>query len=206
MAIPIAEKYGWASADVEKSHQYLLPLTLQLLQKYQVQSMLDIGTGNGATLPIWLANGYQVAAMEPDAEGYGFAKQHSNVDVRQFGVGMVLPDDWQHHFDAVVSLEVVEHLFNPLDLVQTAKNALSSNGIAIVSTPYHGYWKNLMLAVFGKWDFHHHPERVGGHIKFWSKATLTDLFESQGFRKLSFHGAGRLPLLWKSMVLVFQKL
>ena len=41
----------------------------------------------------------------------------------------------------------------------------------------------------------------GGHIKFWSRRTLSALLEEVGFGRLEFRGAGRLPYLWNSMIL-----
>ena len=102
-------------------------------------------------------------------------------------------------------MEVIEHMFDPKQLAVTSYELLKSNGIAVVSTPYHGYIKNLFLALFDKWDFHHHPNRCGGHIKFWSKTTIVQLFIENGFEFIDFKGAGRLPYLWKSMVLSFRK-
>ncbi len=40
-----------------------------------------------------------------------------------------------------------------------------------------------------------------GHIKFWTRRTLTALLEEQGFRITHFIGAGRVPFLWKSMII-----
>lgn len=45
-----------------------------------------------------------------------------------------------------------------------------------------------------------------GHIKFWSRRTLTALLHECGFRVVQFCGAGRLPLLWKSMIVVAKKI
>lgn len=143
--------------------------------------------------------------MEPDPDGFGFANQVPGVDVRKLGVGEPLHADWTGAFDTAVCLEVVEHLFNPQQLVETAADALKPGGVAIISTPYHGFLKNLALSLTNKWDFHHHPLRVGGHIKFWSKKTLGSLFEKGPFRTLEFHGAGRIPFLWKSMAMVFKR-
>jgi SAM-dependent methyltransferase len=202
---PIASDYGWHSNAESCSHPYLLPLVAGICRKNGTKKLLDVGTGNGSALPVWKEQGWSVSAMEPDAAGFGLAKQVVGVDVRMLGVGNPLPIEWQGAFDAVVSLEVVEHLFNPHHLVETATTALRAGGIAVVSTPYHGFVKNLALSLTNKWDFHHHPLRVGGHIKFWSESTLSSLFRNGPFRLLEFHGAGRFPFLWKSMVLVFQK-
>lgn len=108
-------------------------------------------------------------------------------------------------FDAVISSEVVEHLYSPHLLPIYAKAALKERGYLIVTTPYHGYLKNLALSITNKWDFHHTPLLHGGHIKFWSRSTLSTLLSANGFDVLQFHGVGRLPFLWKSFVIVAQK-
>jgi hypothetical protein len=66
--------------------------------------------------------------------------------------------------------------------------------------------KNLALAIFDGWDRHHTALWHGGHIKFWSRATLTRLLEDNGFRVTRFDAVGRLPFLWKSMILTARKI
>jgi len=108
-------------------------------------------------------------------------------------------------FDAVVSTEVIEHLPSPALLFQFAAAKLNDRGILVISTPYHGYLKNLLISLSGKWDSHHAPLWDGGHTKFWSRRTLTRLFLENGFGVLEFHGVGRVSFLWKSMILVGQR-
>ena len=69
-----------------------------------------------------------------------------------------------------------------------------------MTTPYHGYLKNLALAVAGQLDGHYQPWRDGGHIKFFSRATVTDLIRREGFVVTGFVRVGRVPPLAKSMV------
>ncbi|MGI8567926.1 MAG: class I SAM-dependent methyltransferase [Methylocella sp.] len=101
-------------------------------------------------------------------------------------------------FDAVVSTEVIEHLFSPHLLPQYAAAVLKEGGYLLITTPYHGYLKNLALSIFDKWDFHHPVLRNGGHIKFWSQATLTELLSQNGFRVIAFGGVGRFPYCGKA--------
>jgi 2-polyprenyl-6-hydroxyphenyl methylase/3-demethylubiquinone-9 3-methyltransferase len=104
-------------------------------------------------------------------------------------------------FDAVVALEVVEHLYDPRAFAGRVHECLRPGGTFILSTPYHGYMKNLLIALCGKFDAHVSPLWDGGHIKFRSRKTLTALLEEAGFRPAAFVGAGQLPYLWKSMIL-----
>jgi SAM-dependent methyltransferase len=105
-------------------------------------------------------------------------------------------------FDAVVSSDVIEHLYRPAALIEAAATLLKPGGYLIVGTPYHGYLKNLAISVLNKWDFHHGVSWDGGHIKFFSVRTLRDLVARHGFRDVTFHCYGRLPWLWKHMICV----
>lgn len=109
-------------------------------------------------------------------------------------------------FDVANATEVIEHLVRPRNLPRFAKRLLRSGGHLIISTPYHGYIKNLVLALTNKWDAHLNPFWESGHIKFWSRNTLSRLLNETGFGKIRFIGAGRLPFVWKSMILIAQKL
>jgi 2-polyprenyl-6-hydroxyphenyl methylase/3-demethylubiquinone-9 3-methyltransferase len=108
-------------------------------------------------------------------------------------------------FDAVVSLEVVEHVYDPLAWARSCHAALRHGGLLVCSTPYHGYVKNLAIALSGGFDKHWNPLFTGGHIKFWSRQTLVHLLERADLVPEKFVGAGRLPYLWKSMVITSRR-
>jgi hypothetical protein len=47
----------------------------------------------------------------------------------------------------------------------------------------------------------------GGHIKHFSKKTLTHMASNYGFELIEFRGCGRrIPYLYKGMLLVFKKI
>jgi 2-polyprenyl-6-hydroxyphenyl methylase/3-demethylubiquinone-9 3-methyltransferase len=104
-------------------------------------------------------------------------------------------------FDLVVSTEVVEHLYSPREWAAGCYNALKPGGRLICTTPYHGYLKNLAISLAGRWDHHANPLWDGGHIKLWSRRTLSKLLRDAGFSNLRFQGAGRAPSLWMTMVI-----
>lgn len=200
------DNYGWTSSSGPESCGYITPQVLQLLGRLGIKRVCDLGSGNGALVATMQKFGYYAAGVEYDQQGVALA-QKNNPGVNFYNLGVqddpavVLATEGQS-FDAVVSTEVVEHLFSPHLLPMFAHQLLRGGGYLIISTPYHGYLKNLALSVFNMWDKHHTPLWHGGHIKFWSRNTLTQLLEENGFQVVAFHGAGRLPWLWKSMILV----
>src|SRR5437879_3794410 len=104
-------------------------------------------------------------------------------------------------FDLVISTEVVEHPYAPRPYAAGCFQALHPQGRFICSTPYHGYVKNLVLAALNRWDAHASPLWDGGHVKLWSRKTLSTLLTETGFVNLQFCGAGRVPGLWMIMVM-----
>jgi len=63
----------------------------------------------------------------------------------------------------------------------------------------------LLLAATGKLDRHFTVLWDHGHIKFWSHKTMREVLTETGFTHIKFSGAGRIPWLWKSMVVRAEK-
>jgi 2-polyprenyl-6-hydroxyphenyl methylase/3-demethylubiquinone-9 3-methyltransferase len=201
--------YGWHDAALPASHDYLAPQVLRVIERLGAHRVLDVGSGNGALCGLLAARGLDGVGVERDAEGVAAARRawpqarfhQGSVDEDPVVIRALEPEP----FDVAVSTEVVEHLYAPHHLPQFVAPLLKPGGHLVVTTPYHGYLKNLALALAGRWDRHHTALWHGGHIKFWSRATLTQLLEQNGFTVERFIGAGRLPCLWKSMLLVARK-
>ena len=110
-------------------------------------------------------------------------------------------------FDAIISIEVIEHLYSPRCFIRRVHEALSAGGLLIVTTPYWGYLKNILLAISNRMDRSLTALWEGGHIKHWSYRTLKTPLEANGFELVAFSGVGRrLPYLWMGMVMVARKL
>lgn len=208
MTANVVENYGWETAEGPRSCGYISPRVLELLAELKAKRVLDIGAGNGKLCSEMVRAGHDVVGVEYDKQGVEVArKTHPGIPFHNFGVqddpGELLRREGM--FDAVVSTEVIEHLYSPHLLPRYAHAVLKEGGYLILTTPYHGYLKNLALSLFGHWDKHFTVLWHGGHIKFWSRQTLTQLLTESGFSVVDFSGVGRIPYLWKSMVLVARK-
>ena len=200
--------YGWSSPQSAHSCGYLAPSVLEIIEKLDVKRIMDLGAGNGALCSTLAAAGYEVVGVENDKQGVEIARSvYSDIPFYNYGVQDNPAELLAHErpFDVVVSTEVVEHLFSPHLLPIYARQVLKEGGYLIVTTPYHGYLKNLALSIFGHWDNHFSSLWHGGHIKFWSRTTLTQLLHENGFQVVAFSGVGRCHYLWKSMVIVAQR-
>ncbi|MCP9825036.1 bifunctional 2-polyprenyl-6-hydroxyphenol methylase/3-demethylubiquinol 3-O-methyltransferase UbiG [Synechococcus sp. EJ6-Ellesmere] len=170
-------------------------------------TVLDLGCGNGARAEALHSCGYEGVGVDPSASGIAQARRRlPSIPFHQAPADPAALAQLQLPvFDAVLSTEVVEHVYSPRQWAAAAYAVLKPGGVLICSTPYHGYLKNCALALSGKLDAHFTALWDGGHIKFWSRRTLTALLQEAGFQVVAFRGAGRWPWLWKSMLLAARK-
>lgn len=206
--VPSIDGYNYKDAELNASHRYLLPALEQLFKKYAKRkeiNVFDLGCGNGSVSAFVASQGYQVTGIDPSSEGISVAKKsypHLKLEV---GSAYEKLEERFGRFELVYSLEVVEHVYSPRDYARTLAALLDPNGIAIVSTPYHGYFKNLALAVTGRLDKHFTVLWDHGHIKFWSVRTLSRLLAEQGLEPVEILRVGRIPIFAKSMIVVARK-
>jgi len=206
-----ASGYRYTNAANSHAHAYLLPTVKEELATIHKRlgnpppRLFDLGCGNGSVGALLADRGWSVTGVDPSSEGVAHAQKANRL--LRFEEGSAYDDLAAKYgrFAAVINLEVVEHVYAPRDYARTLFDLVEPGGTAIVSTPYHGYLKNLALALTGKMDRHFTVLWDHGHIKFWSIPTLTTLLTEVGFRDIRFHRVGRIPAFAKSMVAVARK-
>ena len=201
--------YRYGDAKLADSHTILLPAVLRLLDGLDLPAakrrLFELGCGNGSVARELTARGWDVTGVDPSVEG--IAQARAADPALKLATGSAYDDLAAKYgrFPVVLSLEVVEHVYAPRHYVRTLFDLLAPGGTAILSTPYHGYWKNLALALSGRMDAHFTALWDHGHIKFWSIQTLGELLGEAGFIDLRFERVGRVPALAKSMIAVGRK-
>lgn len=198
------QDYGYRHGEQTHAHSYIAPHIVEIVERLRPNRLIDLGCGNGS-LAAKFGVDREIVGVDASKSGIEIAARlHPSV---RFEVGSVY--DELHKdlgtFDLVVSTEVIEHLYDPRRFMKTARELLRNSGFIVLSTPYHGYLKNLALAASGKFDAHFTALWDGGHIKFWSIKTLSALLVESGFVVREVRRVGRVPPLAKSMIFVAQK-
>lgn len=196
--------FGYRDEAPAHTAAYLVPPMMELAGPLGPSvRVLDVGCGNGYIAGLFAKQGCQVVGIDLSEQGLEIGRRtHPTVRFEKLAADAdVLRNLGEAPFDLVISTEVVEHLYSPKPYAAGCFAALRPGGRVIMSTPYHGYLKNVVLAVANKYDGHHTPLWDGGHIKFWSRHTLGELLTQSGFVDLKFRGAGRFRYLWMSMLM-----
>jgi len=202
--------YRWEDSRT-RAHCYLLPSIERIFDKLRVLKdavILDAGCGGGhIAQELYNKNYKNIWGFDASESGIEIAKNILKGVENRFEVHnayhIELPSSFpKKGYDIVLSVEVIEHMYSPKKYLENIGFWLKKGGILIITTPYHGYIKNLFTCLSNKFDKHFNPLWEGGHIKFFSKNTLYRTFEEAGIKPLEFCGSGRLPFLWKSMIIV----
>jgi 2-polyprenyl-3-methyl-5-hydroxy-6-metoxy-1,4-benzoquinol methylase len=202
-------EYAYSHARPTYEHNYLVKPALEFLRESTVGGraarVFDLGCGNGAIGAALHDAGFALSGVDTSRSGIAAANRaYPYLDLR---VGSAYDDlaSVFGKFPIVVSFEVVEHLYYPRHFATTVYDLVEPGGIAVVSTPYHGYLKNLLIALAGRFDAHADPLWEHGHIKFWSPRTLSSLLCDAGFETPRVIRVGRVPVLAKSMIAIARK-
>ncbi|HVB37926.1 MAG TPA: methyltransferase domain-containing protein, partial [Vicinamibacterales bacterium] len=89
----------------------------------------------------------------------------------------------QAPFDAIVSLETIEHLAAPEAFLARCRDLLARGGLLILSTP-NG---SPLVRPAGTWTYHEHE---------YTAPELVDLLADAGFGHVELHGQRLSPLGW----------
>ena len=173
--------------------------------------ILDTGCGAGYVLSEIHKQGYRnIRGIDIYENAIEFAKDTFKELQDKFEVHDCYYKDLPSTFpktdyDIILSNEVIEHFLKPKDYLKNISFWLKDEGLLFISTPYHGYIKNLLMTLFNRFDKHFNPLLDGEHIKFFSKRTLYSVLEKSNIKPLKFYGLFRIPFLWRVMLVVGKK-
>lgn len=183
-------------------HTHITRPVVQQLVNAKAHTVLDLGCGNGWFTGALDRCGFDVTGVDNDEVVLGLARQFQpTLNLRQMDVMKPLDPTLAMRFDAVVAIDLIDHVQMPRKMIETALAALKPGGLLAITSPFHGYVKNLLLALGGRFDSRWDPLLDHGRMKFFSRATLTALLTEFDLRDLHFETIGRIPTFARSMLI-----
>lgn len=137
--------------------------------------LLDVGCSSGALLMTARALGFAAEGVEPSAGPAETARRAGLKVFTGFLEDARYPDAT---FDAVILMEVIEHLRNPRPVLAECRRILKPCGVLLITTPNAASWTaNIMGA---RWNGFSLMD-LGGHVSFFSPESIRIIAERTGF-------------------------
>ena len=140
--------------------------------------VLEIGAGIGSVAQLLANQGCEVTAIEP---GEGYQEFWTGNKVR-FVKDYFPSDQVTEKFDLIYAYAVLEHVYSPLEFLQSIRNQLTGNGLLVLAVPDCG--KEIEL---GDPSILYHE-----HISYFDAIALNSILGRAGFKsKVERSGIGR---------------
>ncbi|MGV3528460.1 MAG: class I SAM-dependent methyltransferase [Flavisolibacter sp.] len=155
----------------------------QKIRQYAPQlqgSLLDFGCGSKPYHSLF-ENVSEYIGVDFESEGHDH--RNEQIDVFYDGKTIPFPDN---HFDSIFSSEVLEHIFNPGEILPELNRVLKNSGKILITCPF-------------VWNEHEVPVDFARYTQF----ALKDMLEKNGFRVLQIDKSGDFTAAIYQMKMVY---
>ena len=150
------------------------------------KSILDFGCGNGEMLEVLKSEFENIMGLEPDigakdsAVRKGFEVVNSIIELTTRNM----------KFDLITLFHVIEHIYEPTDLLEEIKSLLKPGGLLVIETPNS---QDALIALYESDRFRNYTY-WSHHPYLYSNKSLGMLVQSTGFEIISNSGVQRYSI------------
>ena len=174
------EGAGAADAyDLKPSPHSSHGVLLRWLGSREPGKVLDVGCSDGRFASLTRQQGHHVTGVDL-VEHPGVLERVDSFHAADLNGG--LPADLPSQFDVVVAGDVLEHVIDPLSLLQELRDTLASDGVVLVSVPNFGHWYPRARVAAGRFDYDQRGPLDQGHVRFFTRRSFEKLVDRAGMR------------------------
>ncbi len=191
--IPNAESLNEAVVQsLGISHDTIYQLVFSTLAKYGAGrgQLLDFGAGQGDFLK-------KLISRSTNYMCHGVDLMYSNVVganwyVQDLNRKLQFKDQ---QFDVVTSIEVIEHLENPRQVVRDLARVLKPGGVLLLTTPNNESWRSILSYIFRGNFVAFTDSSYPAHITALSRSDLFRILKESQFNKIEvlYTDSGMVP-------------
>jgi 2-polyprenyl-3-methyl-5-hydroxy-6-metoxy-1,4-benzoquinol methylase len=142
-----------------------------------VSRVLDVGAGTGEFLAYMQDNGFDVVGLEPSSK-IGEVARSKGLTIHATTLEP-FAETTQDSFDVVTLFHVLEHVPNPVEVLEAARSLLGKRGLLIVKVPNE--FNSLQLAARDALDLGDWWMVPPVHINYFDYDSLRALMNETGF-------------------------
>jgi 2-polyprenyl-3-methyl-5-hydroxy-6-metoxy-1,4-benzoquinol methylase len=163
----------------EEGRRELFEWVLEMMSGYFVPGnrLLEVGSNVGLFLHTARKRGWRARGIEPSKWAVDMGRERFHVDLEQKSLEDL--GEERASMDAVVLLDVLEHVVDPLDALRRLRLLIDDEGILVLSTiNFAGLHARLRKE---RW-----PWLIRPHLHYFTPTTLGALLEKAGFRMVEW--------------------
>ncbi|SIS88316.1 bifunctional 2-polyprenyl-6-hydroxyphenol methylase/3-demethylubiquinol 3-O-methyltransferase UbiG [Paracoccus saliphilus] len=169
------------------------------LRVFEGLRLLDIGCGGGLIAEPMARLGAEVVGADAAEGNIAVARLHAEQQGLQIDYRATTAEALAsagEKFDAVLALEIVEHVADPKAFIATCHDLLRPGGLAIVST-LNRTAKSFGAAIIGaEWIMRWLPKGTHEWNRFITPAELSEMASASGLNPVDARGMVFNPLTW----------
>jgi ubiquinone/menaquinone biosynthesis C-methylase UbiE len=188
------EKKGATAHDERRVREYIISKVPK-----EINSILDVGCGNGWVAKEFLPKGKQVYSLDISATNPAKAKK-LYPDKNHFGI---TADSFQlpfsdNSFDCVIASEIIEHVVDPPEFIKELFRVVKNGGRLIITTPY----KEKLIYYL---CIHcNHKTSANAHIHSFDEKKLENLYKENDLESFNFETFGNKYLIFLRTYVILQ--
>jgi len=180
----------WNYSDWVKSGDRSYTVSLEkvkLIAEYLPKGsrILDVGCSIGLTVFLANKNGFDAQGVEPSKELFLIAKNSIGVPVENL---QIQEFENSHPFDGVVIWDVLEHLYNPIEVLAACSSRLVPGGYLFAQIPNHRGVGNKLKELLCRVGLRKKYKHFGfpWHVYSFDKESLQKMFAKVGLTTIRF--------------------